>query len=179
MPTPRRPQKRKPGSSDFFNRADPLVGPGNPSHRQSVGSAADRARRSDRLVPLAKSPPSSRTTRPHQNQTATVMLRTKGNSDGLCRRFCDSGKTTVTQASHPLRRESPCMVSPFDLNGLAFQSLRRRLMLGSKRVVSLPYSYSRRPTVDSLSILHEDGPFRHKLEHHGPSQRAAPQDVCG
>lgn len=56
---------------------DPLVNPGNPPHRRQTRSKANSTRACHRMVLLAKSSPSGRSTRALQSKTATVMLGSK------------------------------------------------------------------------------------------------------
>jgi histidine ammonia-lyase len=51
-----------------------MVGSGNPPHRHPPRKKKHPARSHHRLVALAKSPSSSRSTSPHQTEIATVML---------------------------------------------------------------------------------------------------------
>ena len=53
---------------------DPLVDPGNPSHRHQACTTTHPTRAHHRMVTLAKSSPSRSTPRPSQNENATVML---------------------------------------------------------------------------------------------------------
>src|SRR6516164_9449241 len=53
---------------------DPLVDPGNPSHRYQARSTAHLDRPRSRMVALAASPPGPRSPRSPQAENATVML---------------------------------------------------------------------------------------------------------
>src|ERR1700757_724657 len=53
---------------------DPLVDPGNPSHRYQARSTAHLYRPCSRMVALAASSPGRRTPRSPQTKNATVML---------------------------------------------------------------------------------------------------------
>src|SRR6476659_4254158 len=53
---------------------DPLVDPGNPSHRYQARSTAHLDRPCSRMVVLAASSPGRRTPRSPQTENATVML---------------------------------------------------------------------------------------------------------
>src|SRR6516225_2372442 len=54
---------------------EPLVDPGNPSHRHQARSAAHLDRPCSRLVALAAGSPGRCSSRPSQKENATVMLR--------------------------------------------------------------------------------------------------------
>src|SRR6516225_10090072 len=56
---------------------DPLVDPGNPSHRYQARSTAHLDRPRSRMVALAASPPGPRSPRSPQAENATVMLGRK------------------------------------------------------------------------------------------------------
>src|SRR6516165_8910819 len=60
---------------------DPLVDPGNPSHRYQARSTAHLDRPRSRMVALAASPPGPRSPRSPQAENATVMLR--AGEDGM------------------------------------------------------------------------------------------------
>ena len=55
---------------------DPLVDPGNPSHRYQARSTAHLDRPRSRMVALTASPPGPRSPRSPQTENATVMLGT-------------------------------------------------------------------------------------------------------
>src|SRR6516225_7648717 len=69
---------------------DPLVDPGNPSHRHQARSTAHLDRPCSRLVALAAGSPGRCSSRPSQKENATVML-------GWCT-FSRAGKTYVNPA---------------------------------------------------------------------------------
>ena len=75
MRTPQHPQKQ---SAEFQAPAvtDPLVDPGNPSHRHQAGATTHSAGTGHRLVALATRTSGYRANRAHQAKTeiATVML---------------------------------------------------------------------------------------------------------
>src|SRR6185369_1537579 len=65
---------KKPGAGAPNIVPDPLVDPGNPSHRYQARSTAHLDRPCSRMVALAASSPGRRSPRSPQTKNATVML---------------------------------------------------------------------------------------------------------
>src|SRR5579863_6625850 len=74
-------KKRDAGAPNIV--PDPLVDPGNPSHRYQALSTAHLDRPCSRMVALAASSPSRRSPRPPQTKNATVMLES-GKLSRIC-----------------------------------------------------------------------------------------------
>src|SRR6516162_2707122 len=82
---------------------DPLVDPGNPSHRDQARSTAYLDPPCSRMVALAASSPSRRPPRSPQRKTTTVMLGLARKARGL-HKFPDIRAATVRE------HDSPCVI---------------------------------------------------------------------